>query len=620
MKRLSLLMCAFAAGVLPAGAAGIHAPDDRVALLLRLSRAALGGAALDRRTIVRLDGSVSQGGLSGTASQWLEIGGTRFAESYRTDPLAGSDGFDGDAAWNRDRSGVVWIDGSVAGRAQAISSAFLADDRLWSRGRGGATVGWAGPQAAGGRNYDSLEVSVPGSAVPLTVWFDRQTHLPARFVQVIGADTTTVTLGDYHRVGAVMIPFVVRARSSDGNASDTTVARSDVDPPDGADKLVKPESDVHDFAIADGAKKTTIPFDLVDNHVYLDVMLDGKGPYRFIFDTGGQNVVDAQVAREIGAVGKGSVQAGGVGAATEAVSFANVDELKLGTATLKDQLFSVAPVRAGFGVSGGRAVDGLIGFEVLARFITTFDYGRSVVELALPGTAAPTKDADVLPFVFHGEQPQFACTLDGIATQCTLDTGERAAISLFAPFIAAHPSVVPKTATAPGVNGFGFGGPAMGRLGRLASVHVGSFELADIIADFTTQTHGAFAAPFVGANVGGALLRRFTLYLDYPENTMALTPGPAYGDRDSYERSGIFLLDRAGRKIVYDVRPGTPAQAAGIVAGDAIVTIDGKDASGESLDDVRRAFFAPAGTVVRLGLVAKDGAPRTATLILRDYV
>jgi carboxyl-terminal processing protease len=80
------------------------------------------------------------------------------------------------------------------------------------------------------------------------------------------------------------------------------------------------------------------------------------------------------------------------------------------------------------------------------------------------------------------------------------------------------------------------------------------------------------------------------------------------------------LLDRAGRKIVYDVRPGTPAQAAGIVAGDAIVTIDGKDASGESLDDVRRAFFAPAGTVVRLGLVAKDGAPRTATLILRDYV
>jgi hypothetical protein len=33
----------------------------------------------------------------------------------------------------------------------------------------------------------------------------------------------------------------------------------------------------------------------------------------------------------------------------------------------------------GFGVSAGRAVDGLIGWEVLARFVTTFDYADKTV-------------------------------------------------------------------------------------------------------------------------------------------------------------------------------------------------------------------------------------------------
>jgi hypothetical protein len=354
--------------------------------------------------------------------------------------------------------------------------------------------------------------------------------------------------------------------------------------------------------------------------VYLDVKLNGKGPYRFVYDTGGANIVDPEVAREIGAAGQGSMQGGGVGATTESISFASVATLEVGDATIGNQLFAVAPVRAGFGVAGGRPVDGIIGFEVLARFVTTFDYEHRVVVLSLPGSAPPAGGAGVIPFVFDDHQPQFACTIDDVASQCTLDTGARDSITLLSPFVAAHPQIVPGALTSETVTGFGFGGPAMGKLGRLSSVGIGPFVVPHVVADFSTQTQGAFAAPFIAANVGGNLLKRFKVVLDYGASTMTLQPNALFDKPDFYERAGLFLINRAGLKYVYNVRPGSPAAAAGMVKGDVIKTVDGRNVSVVSLEEVRNTFMEPAGTVVRLGLTAKDGTPKTAVITLADGV
>ena len=72
-----------------------------------------------------------------------------------------------------------------------------------------------------------------------------------------------------------------------------------------------------------------------------------------------------------------------------------------------------------------------------------------------------------MPFVLYGTQPQIACTIDAIPAECTIDTGARDTITFMSPFMAAHPQIVPAKLTAVGVNGFGIGGPAMGRLGRV---------------------------------------------------------------------------------------------------------------------------------------------------------
>ena len=52
-----------------------------------------------------------------------------------------------------------------------------------------------------------------------------------------------------------------------------------------------------DFALAGGKTSTTVPFELVNNHIYVDVRLNGKGPYRLMCDTGGANIVTPELFR-----------------------------------------------------------------------------------------------------------------------------------------------------------------------------------------------------------------------------------------------------------------------------------------------------------------------------------
>src|SRR5205085_655898 len=67
-------------------------------------------------------------------------------------------------------------------------------------------------------------------------------------------------------------------------------------------------------ATANSATPVTIPFDLIDNRIVIDVRLDGKGPYRFIFDSGAVSVVSMELAREIGLKVEGLTRGGtGVG-------------------------------------------------------------------------------------------------------------------------------------------------------------------------------------------------------------------------------------------------------------------------------------------------------------------
>src|ERR1700749_167317 len=198
-----------------------------------------------------------------------------------------------------------------------------------------------------------------------------------------------------------MHPYRVDTSNMSGTTSFTATS-VEVNPPRGALHLTAPTSSPHDFSIANGATQASVPIQISKNQVWLDVMLNGKGPFHFAFDSRGANVTDSAVAKQLGVASGGSAEVTGSGSAAVASSFAVIKQLQIGDALVTNQVFIVLPIAEGLGTSAGRPMDGVIGYEVLSRFLTTFDYGNKKVVFQMPGSYTSAPDATVVPMALSG--------------------------------------------------------------------------------------------------------------------------------------------------------------------------------------------------------------------------
>src|SRR5580692_6617508 len=89
----------------------------------------------------------------------------------------------------------------------------------------------------------------------------------------------------------------------------------------------------------------TVPFAWIDNRVFVEVSVDGRGPFHFILDTGASDVTLADTtAAALGLAVTSQDPAVGVGEASVATGSAHVRELRLGSATLRELDASVLPL------------------------------------------------------------------------------------------------------------------------------------------------------------------------------------------------------------------------------------------------------------------------------------
>jgi S1-C subfamily serine protease len=137
----------------------------------------------------------------------------------------------------------------------------------------------------------------------------------------------------------------------------------------------------------------------------------------------------------------------------------------------------------------------------------------------------------------------------------------------------------------------------------------------------STATKGADADPSQSGNIGGGILKRFVVTLDYGHNTMYLKPvTQAVSDLDSFDRSGLWINRNAGGYTVVDVTKGGPSDEAGLKVGDAIVAVDGKPATSIPLYETRARLRNDApGTVVKF-TVKRGGETKDVSVTLKDLI
>jgi hypothetical protein len=599
----------------PAG--GPAGPAQAAHAALARFKQATGGAAWDAVHTLHTTGTLEAGGLTGSFESFEDLPTGRHVSSFRLGPVSGSAGFDGASPWTLDQSGSTHVTDAAQARAAGVSEAHRAARGFWYPERVPAEMRLERQVEEGGRRFEVVHVA-PEDGRPYEMWIDTGSGLLDRVVEEGSNEVVTTFYGDYRRAGDLVLPHAIRSSTGDPEYdSRLAVTQVRVGAAEPAQRYARPGSEIADVEIAGNRDTVVLPFELVNNHIYVQARLNGKDPVRLLVDTGGVNLLTPAAATALGIEFEGAMEARGAGDESVSMALAKVDSLSLGDATLRDQVFYVIDLGRLEEVEG-IPFAGLVGFEVFKRFAVTIDYADRRLTLVRPERFEYRGQGTAVPFVFEHRIPQIEGTLDGIPGTFTIDTGSRASLTLHAPFVAEHGLLARYAPTVEAMTGWGVGGPVRSHRARAGELTLGDVTVPGVATDLFTGDRGAFAARHVAGNIGGGVLARFTVTFDYARQRMYLEKNRLFDQPDTHDRSGVWI-NRAGNAFtVEDVVPASPAAQAGVRVGDRITAVDGKAATALSLADTRARWRSAApGTRVRLRIENAQGK-REVTIALRD--
>ena len=369
-----------------------------------------------------------------------------------------------------------------------------------------------------------------------------------------------------------------------------------------------------------GKDSVTVPFRLLNNHIYVSASIDGGAPIPFVFDTGATDVFDASAAKRLGITVEGALPGGGFGDKLEAFGFAKVKSVSLGGLTLPDQLFGTMANSGWIAVEGADS-EGLLGYEFAKRAVLSIDYAKRTLTLTKQEAFHPPTAVQAIPFKFDGHIPMVAGAIDGHAGEFEIDTGSRGALIVMHPFAASNGLVDRYHATRMVTVGYGVGGPSKALLARAGELTLGGTKIAAPVTEFMADRSGAAAQTQTAGNIGGDLLKRYTVTLDYAHQLMWLQPNELAQQREVFDRAGVWIARaKDGGIEVVDVANESAADKTGLAPRGCDRRGERQARQGSShLYDLREQFKAAAGTPFKLQVRGKQGE-RDLTLTLADQV
>ena len=306
----------------------------------------------------------------------------------------------------------------------------------------------------------------------------------------------------------------------------------------------------------------------------------------------------------------GSVETGRLEPVSLAIGGLRVDGLVLTTVPL-----------SGAGAFVGRKVDGILGHDVLERYVVDIDYPNKRLRFrpadgwrhSGPGQILPVSIEESEVFLSAGIVMPTGRTVFG---SFKLDTGSVDVAGLNLNFVN-DSELLDSTTRELEMGGVAVGGSTEGRLFRVATFVIGIDRIEAPLVGYTVDS-GGFENRDDAGTVGAAVLSRYRLILDYPRHRIILENGPSAGEKVAEDHSGMLVVSPGpafDRLVIAQVIPGSPAAEAGLAPGEEIISMGGR--SNWMLPDARLALdqSGPIDLVVR-----SDGQSREVRLERRPLL
>lgn len=386
------------------------------------------------------------------------------------------------------------------------------------------------------------------------------------------------------------------------------------------------------FSLPPGQNKIVIPIEVNNNLVVVPVILNETLPLKFIIDTGVRTAILTQktFADIIGLpyTRKYTITGPGATKLVEAYITTNVTLRLPGVVGRGHAMLVLAEDYLELRNYLGTDVHGVLGYELFSRFIVDIDYERKLMTLRAPEKFKKRSKFHTLPMTVEDTKPY-------IKTHITLKDGKKVNVKLLVDSGASHglmldpnsdPAIHVPENTVSSIIGRGLGGEITGKVGRLQSLELGTYNVEIPLANFPDPNSYIdtlkMSSVFRNGSLGGEMLSRFHVIFNFPKEELYIKKNAYFKKKFHYNLSGVIVKAKGSRLNIFEiqeVREKSPSDVCGLLPGDIILRLNGMETQELNLNMINGLLNSKPGKKVRLE-IERNGLRVKKEFVLADQI
>lgn len=414
------------------------------------------------------------------------------------------------------------------------------------------------------------------------------------------------------------------------------------------------------------AKKTVIPFKLINNLIFIPLEINGV-KLNFLLDSGvNETILFSLEDKEVNFNNTEKIKFAGLGESMDIEGLKSENNLVTIGKDFRDEnhtVYVILDERINFSSHIGIPVNGIIGFHFFKNHPVDIDFISEKITVF--------NNSDILkkrvrrftefPITIEGNKPYLKADVEmtskKVSSKMLLDLGNSDAVWLFPKLIE---DFVYNRPNIDDYLGQGFNGDIFGKRSRIHRLYIGDYifekPLSAMPDEYSIQN--LKLVPDRKGSIGSDIFRRFEVIFDYPQNKIYLRKNKHFDDPFLFNKSGLDIQQdgmtwqkdvvkvttkkftpsaqennyvKMEDDFVYNFvlkpkfsvagcRKDSPCYIAGMRKGDEILKVNKKAAGDLSLAKINEIFKQEDGTSVTFEVLRDNNVNKTFKIILKDPI
>lgn len=515
-------------------------------------------------------------GLKGSFKQWNELP-LRSRQEVDLTIIQQTTGDNGENAWSVDQNGKLQINRDEITLKQRKLQKLIAEFDHLNKNSEFIKLDFLGMDTVGDKNCYIVRMTNTINDDTTVSYFDKESFYLLKSSTFTPSGQSITINSDFREIDGLIVSYKQEMTMLPVNMTQVTnITKMEFNTPINPSIFEPPTTDVEDFVFTNGKSVENLKFEFIENHIYFPVTVNGLTRI-WVLDSGaGATVVENNFARELGLELEGKMKGSGAGNLVD-VSFVQIPPLEISGLGLNSQKAVAIELASLFQMWVGMDVAGILGYDFLSRVVTKVDYANELISFYHPDSFSYNGNGTIIDAPVSKENMfHLPLIVDGeYGGKWNLDLGA-GGMSFHYPFAKSNGILDRKGITS---LGHGAGGSIPEMKDRFKTIEFAGFKIDNPIISWPLEKgEGAFSSGDLTGNLGNTILRHFILYLDYNNERVIVEKGDDFGKEFPEDHSGLQIAYMPDKGVTVNwVSEGTPADKAGLMVDDIILSIDGKN-------------------------------------------